>query len=65
MTAMVVLEAGTLNDLSSCYDYYNGFFLQDQLEIKLNIIREKYHDSLYHILKEMLTIKEVDRPSFK
>ena len=64
-SAMIVLEAATLSDINLCYDYYNGWFLKDIIQQKLNDMKLRYHDSIAYIVQDMLTEKEVERPTFQ
>ncbi|EAR99464.1 protein kinase (macronuclear) [Tetrahymena thermophila SB210] len=62
---MVILEAASLLSADSCFDYYHAWVLEDKIQDRLNEIKSKYHDSLYYMLKEMLTINEIQRPNFQ
>jgi hypothetical protein len=61
---MVLLEAATLLSADSCFDFYHCWVLDDKIQDRLNDIKIKYHDSLYYMIKEMLTLNEVQRPDF-
>lgn len=61
---MILLEAGTLSDLTFCFDYYHAWYLEENVIDKLGIIKTTYHDSLFYIIKEMLNITVEKRPMF-
>lgn len=52
-----------MSDVNCCFDYYHAWYFTDVVEDKLKIIKEHYHDSIYFIIKEMLKVKENERPN--
>ncbi|EGR28379.1 protein kinase domain protein [Ichthyophthirius multifiliis] len=62
---MIILEAASLKNSSKCLDFYNYQIMEDLIENRLNNVKEKYHDSLYYLVKEMININELQRPDFQ
>ena len=44
--------------MDSCFDYYHAWFLEDKSEEKLLLIKNKYHDTIYFLLKDMIIRNE-------
>jgi hypothetical protein len=58
LIGMCILEAYSLHKCDNCYDYYHGWIFEDKINLKLDIIKNALHDSLFYILKDMLMLNE-------
>ncbi|KRX07582.1 Protein kinase-like domain [Pseudocohnilembus persalinus] len=63
MLGMIMLQIASLSNVDSCYDYIHGTLFLDKIQQKLEVVKAKYHDSLFFIIQEMLIEKEIDRPN--
>ncbi len=63
--AVCVIQLCLLTPCNDVYDYSKRSINYNELENRLNIVKNKYPLSIYCLLRDMLERSEDSRPSFK
>lgn len=62
---MTLLHAATLTPLDNLYNLEKGTLNEDKLNEKITQLKERYSESIFKIIDQMLLMDDVERVDFK